>query len=330
MATNPRLPLELERDIFETVAIRSPGTIPSLLRVAHRVLQWIEPLLYTTLHLGTVPPRADLLRVLHTRRAFLQASVRHIFFDNFAGWEPLSTSTFFNTALDILQTCTGATSIGTTNSFEGPRVLTALGGLSNLRRLAVDLCALFKKTTPEGNHWAPIDPTHPAFARLTHLALHDRMNTQRRRERVLAAVPHFPALTHLRIARVGLSAADVQGLLEQCPRLQLLILTSDEDTTAKIVRRGYPTDVRLVWGRVGDVFDEFWDDWMAGCEGREDLWERAETVIATRRATPVPIKEVRWVWPPHIRNDPDQDELNDWMETEEDEETEEHDSDNDL
>ncbi|KAJ7677784.1 hypothetical protein DFH06DRAFT_560623 [Mycena polygramma] len=42
----PAFPLEIELEIFTTAAILYDETIPSLLRVAHRVLIWIEPLLY--------------------------------------------------------------------------------------------------------------------------------------------------------------------------------------------------------------------------------------------------------------------------------------------
>ncbi|KAJ7733072.1 hypothetical protein DFH07DRAFT_990444 [Mycena maculata] len=45
----PRLPPELERYVFELSALACRNDIPSLLRVAHRVHVWIEPLLYEAL-----------------------------------------------------------------------------------------------------------------------------------------------------------------------------------------------------------------------------------------------------------------------------------------
>lgn len=36
----PSFPPELERELFETTAYRYPNEIPTLLRVAHRVLIW--------------------------------------------------------------------------------------------------------------------------------------------------------------------------------------------------------------------------------------------------------------------------------------------------
>ncbi|TFK64279.1 hypothetical protein BDN72DRAFT_278450 [Pluteus cervinus] len=43
----PRLPVELERAIFEDAARLSRQSIPLFMRVAHRVKEWLEPLLYS-------------------------------------------------------------------------------------------------------------------------------------------------------------------------------------------------------------------------------------------------------------------------------------------
>ena len=40
MELDPVFPVELEREIFETVALIHKDTIPTLLRVARRVLIW--------------------------------------------------------------------------------------------------------------------------------------------------------------------------------------------------------------------------------------------------------------------------------------------------
>ncbi|KAJ7150618.1 hypothetical protein C8R46DRAFT_1229550 [Mycena filopes] len=42
----PRLPLDLERLIFETAALAHPASIPALMRIAWRVKSWTEPHLY--------------------------------------------------------------------------------------------------------------------------------------------------------------------------------------------------------------------------------------------------------------------------------------------
>ncbi|KAF8902914.1 hypothetical protein CPB84DRAFT_820002 [Gymnopilus junonius] len=45
----PRLPLDLERDIFELAAAICRPRIPIFILVAQRVRQWLEPMLYTTI-----------------------------------------------------------------------------------------------------------------------------------------------------------------------------------------------------------------------------------------------------------------------------------------
>ncbi|KAJ7241571.1 hypothetical protein C8J57DRAFT_1526720 [Mycena rebaudengoi] len=54
---SPSLPFDLEREIFEMAANRYPETIPALLLVAQRVLQWIEPIFYRTLVFKAKSPR---------------------------------------------------------------------------------------------------------------------------------------------------------------------------------------------------------------------------------------------------------------------------------
>ncbi|KAJ6546090.1 hypothetical protein DFH09DRAFT_1367520 [Mycena vulgaris] len=75
----PRLPMELERYIFELVAHFHPEMTPSLLRVAHRVHLWIEPLLYTVLALTTPARTEALLEAVAAKPApFLDAAVRRV------------------------------------------------------------------------------------------------------------------------------------------------------------------------------------------------------------------------------------------------------------
>jgi hypothetical protein len=40
MAPEPVFPFDLEREVFETTALMYPATIPTLLRVARRILTW--------------------------------------------------------------------------------------------------------------------------------------------------------------------------------------------------------------------------------------------------------------------------------------------------
>ncbi|KAJ7444647.1 hypothetical protein B0H11DRAFT_2249922 [Mycena galericulata] len=62
-ANPPFLPPELEREIFELSAHLHPESAPKLLLVAHRVLTWIEPLIYRVISIqGNCAPVLRMLR----------------------------------------------------------------------------------------------------------------------------------------------------------------------------------------------------------------------------------------------------------------------------
>ncbi|KAJ7048236.1 hypothetical protein C8F01DRAFT_1193550 [Mycena amicta] len=70
----PRLPPELEREIFQTTALLHSA--PPLLRVARRVLIWVEPLLYRVLIIGGSIGIAQLNAASSKPPAFLARAVR--------------------------------------------------------------------------------------------------------------------------------------------------------------------------------------------------------------------------------------------------------------
>ncbi|KAJ7059732.1 hypothetical protein C8F01DRAFT_1145482, partial [Mycena amicta] len=63
----PRLPRELEREIFELAAEIHPSTVAVLLRVAHRVQEWTEPFLYRTIRVRTSQSFEAFQRILRTK-----------------------------------------------------------------------------------------------------------------------------------------------------------------------------------------------------------------------------------------------------------------------
>ncbi|KAJ7182911.1 hypothetical protein C8R43DRAFT_1116525 [Mycena crocata] len=82
--SNPTpLPAELEREIFRLAAKICPQTAPTLLRVARRVLVWVEPLLYETLILDCSVDDSlhpSLRLVLETKPPdFFRQHVRNLF-----------------------------------------------------------------------------------------------------------------------------------------------------------------------------------------------------------------------------------------------------------
>ncbi|KAJ7059717.1 hypothetical protein C8F01DRAFT_1370585 [Mycena amicta] len=278
---DPRLPPELEREIFEIAALADPKTIPILVQVAHRVLDWTEPLLYRT------------LRVKYSKRldAFLVA---------------LRTKS---------PSALGVTSVGTTNSFSGPPAFKALGTLRNLRRMAVSLCEIFP--WDEGrleSEDVTVDPmtASPALAHITHLSLHDNMDCTY--HLVSAALPCIPCLTHLRLKMPGLPAETVITILSsRRPCLEVLLLTTGFPSSSVNVTDGYPIDVRLVWGLAHDSYSEFWDDWERGSRGLDDMWTAAEEAVQRRKRDPSSHRptEIEWIATP--KDVGSEDESGEWV-----------------
>ncbi|KAJ7856774.1 hypothetical protein B0H13DRAFT_1902497 [Mycena leptocephala] len=82
--------------VFEIAALSHPIDIPNLMLIAWRIREWVEPLLYRVVLVGSLKPHiisgfpvftADiLLRVIASKPpGFLQNAVRHLFFDGEAG-----------------------------------------------------------------------------------------------------------------------------------------------------------------------------------------------------------------------------------------------------
>ncbi|KAJ7489042.1 hypothetical protein FB451DRAFT_1223597, partial [Mycena latifolia] len=147
-------PLDLEREIFETAARLHPETIPALLRVAHRVLVWIEPLLYRTL---VIAHRRQLEAVLQKSPSFLRENVRNLMFWMDERDEDMSP---------LLSICTGIQALAL---FNPPLQLFGFLGPLHLRRLTLPISMLFYAR-------ALILPTSPFLADLTHLRIHSQRN----------------------------------------------------------------------------------------------------------------------------------------------------------
>ncbi|KAJ7059718.1 hypothetical protein C8F01DRAFT_1370586 [Mycena amicta] len=291
--SDPLLPPELENEIFGLVALSYPQMIPTLMRVAQRVLHWTEPYLYRTVRVRNSPILQPFLHILRTKSpSFLASSVRHVLLES-------GSECDYDLGLEILTKCTGITSIGTTFRFRGPEVLAALGSLPNLRRMALDLGKLF--TRQSGAVELEIDPAHPAFAHVTHLSLHDNLESEETRQRICAALPGMPSLTHLQLKFTprALSNATLRHILTACPRLEVLLLTTDD---TDVSGEGYPIDdPRLVWGCMGDYFEPFWTDWERGANGLVDMWVLAQEMIKKQRQQMD--GETQWIYPVRANND---------------------------
>ncbi|KAJ7176971.1 hypothetical protein C8R46DRAFT_1346886 [Mycena filopes] len=259
MSTDPVFPPELEREIFEITATVYRTSIPRLILVAHRVLTWIEPLLYTVV---AVDERSTKLThsLLHKPPHFHNA-VRHL---------SLPAYSRMKEGLEVLALCPGIVNFAATTGLNGA-VLEILDKLQ-IQRLACSLHDLFDPS--------PIDLTHRAFSSLTHLELFafDENEFDDVLE-LLPELPALPALTHLCLDS-DIERDDLLAVLARCPRLHLLLVTwSEEDCDYDRICFHDVYDVRFVIGKHGD----YWREWEAGARGFPDNWTRATEFVARKR-----------------------------------------------
>ncbi|KAJ6533410.1 hypothetical protein DFH09DRAFT_1181360 [Mycena vulgaris] len=275
MNNEPALPVELEREIFETTALMHPRTIFVLLRVARRTHVWIEPLVYRVVRIGGAPPHSGMTRALlqglnseSKPASVFQHTVRHLLIQR----GPCSPAE----VVQVLDACSGIVDLVMDGLIPSSAMLSPLAKM-RLRQLSVYLERLF------GGPGA-IDPTHALFTSLTHLRLFPVRLGGQRAQQVCAHLPRLPALTHLCLHLAGdVNWDPLQMLLADCPRLEILV-TLCRPTRGDSVRaqtQNPPVrDVRLVMGE----YKNRWADWEAGARGFPDLWSRAEDFVARKRS----------------------------------------------
>ncbi|KAJ7707198.1 hypothetical protein B0H14DRAFT_3903142 [Mycena olivaceomarginata] len=166
--------------------------ILKLSRVAQRVKQWVEPLLYRVVFVADCPP-SDMLpfTVARLRQAiktktpgFLAGTVRHLFLGvSRVPWPPSAAR---STEIDsILTHCPGVVNLFLGMGTSADRM--ALASMTSLRRLSTEIDLLFNR--------CPVDFTHPLFRNITHLELHDFAGE--RSQSMWAEIGQIPNLTHL-------------------------------------------------------------------------------------------------------------------------------------
>ncbi|KAJ6475961.1 hypothetical protein C8R47DRAFT_662304 [Mycena vitilis] len=258
MDAAPCFPPELEREVLETMALMYPEEIPTLLRVARRVLVWIEPLLYRVVRISGYDAAREraLLKTMTSRPAEFFHAVRHIIL--------LEMSEIFTEkdALRLLTLCTGLTSFGCNYAWTDGSILPILGE-KRVRRLSITLPELFGA--------AEADLGHPLFHSVTHLDILGRPGI----EQVIGDVPKLLALTHLCLD-CEVPEELMSSVLADCPSLTLLLVQTyhgSEPVDYQI------RDVRFVVGICGD----YWVDWEAGATQLTDFWSEAEDFVERRR-----------------------------------------------
>ncbi|KAJ7077648.1 hypothetical protein B0H15DRAFT_954939 [Mycena belliarum] len=280
MDTQPSLPRELEREIFKTAAASYPNTIPTLLRVAHRVMTWCflsfsasphrltnsrtEPFLYRVVRVNRAAGRygvsSALLRGATSKppAQFLRA-VRNLLLEEPMPWTIDETKT-------VLGQCSGLIELAIIAAVD-PEILTVLAEMP-LRMLSCTLNELF-------GGYSAIRLTHPAFAALTHLHTFDEPAL------VCAHIPLLPALTHIAFTK-HFAYEMVQMLLKQCARLEVLLVGiyfTRTDFARKWAQCMPVRDPRFVVAPWADYITE----WHAAARGLPHLWALADDFIARKR-----------------------------------------------
>ncbi|KAJ7171448.1 hypothetical protein C8R46DRAFT_1349417 [Mycena filopes] len=221
MDNQPFVPAELERDIFETTALLYPKTIPNLLRVARRVLIWIEPFLYRVVRFE-VPHNPGIHALLQKPPEFWNLAVRHLVL--------LDTG---DDALRLLNTCNGITSLGIGSSYPDSTIsLASILPDSRIRRLAVQL----PRISPELRR--------SLFAAITHLAVLDVAPSIL--TSFCAEIPHLPP------SRTARSSSSTTTFREMCSCRYHRLLR--DVPTVHDVRFVLALGHGVYW----DVWDEYW------------------------------------------------------------------------
>ncbi|KAJ7463542.1 hypothetical protein FB451DRAFT_1562046 [Mycena latifolia] len=275
-----KLPLELERRIFELAAQAHPPTIPTLLRVAHRVLVWLEPLLYKVLRLTTPDRTAAVLDAVAAKPiAFLTATVRKV----------LIFSSTYSIELDaveaFLASCPEIDNLSLLMSGAGPCLLPLLR-LMHIQRLGANLSELFRDEDDEDQDEgdSPVDFEHPVFAAVTHLDVFDELEFDGEYDESmdwLKGLATLPALTHLAL-NSPVHPDVLQHILAAAPQLQVFLVAFTQleaDTAEAFAQEVTFADPRLVVA----THAEYFADWERGARGGEDIWVRVEGFLERKR-----------------------------------------------
>ncbi|KAJ7203043.1 hypothetical protein GGX14DRAFT_544346 [Mycena pura] len=256
------LPLELERDVFKLAALARPLSIPILIRVAWRVKQWVEPLLYRTLVIEDSPidgiPCCDMdtfRRIAETKSPdFLADAVRNVMIGS---WH-------HNHLQIILSVCLGIQSLFCSGAaYAPPAALEILP----LRHLYCKLHSVFSLSADDAC-------TRRFFAHLTHLRLYN--NPEREdAARFAATLAQIPNLSHF--AMRPLPAAYGQ-ILDACTHLRVLVVLTTSMQVLRAEEHWALVDVRFVqmspW--------RYKMDWKLGILTGDDFWARADAIVANR------------------------------------------------
>ncbi|KAJ6532644.1 hypothetical protein B0H19DRAFT_1241929 [Mycena capillaripes] len=268
MTSRPALPPELEREVFEICALSRPVSIPKLMLVAPRVKEWVEPLLYRIVALGSYMPfrgfpeyREDVISraIMAKPPGFFDTAVRHLMI-----WSSLTQ--------DTDKILVAFTRLQNLLIFDLHDSWLALVAALPLQRLYTD-CDSFVRV---------VSAKHILHWRLTHL---DISISVLNCDTVYAALISLPHLTHLSFWQPEL-VPFCPRMLKSCIFLRALVCCDPQATTEIEEHRAVlAPDVRFVLFSMSFASAHILSaDWHTGAKGGTDYWTRVELFIAKRRA----------------------------------------------
>ncbi|KAF7290413.1 hypothetical protein HMN09_01299400 [Mycena chlorophos] len=263
----PRLPPELEREIFECASLEDAAV---LVLVARRVYDWIQPIRFRVLCIDGCDKSEAFLAMFRTdptRLPFLASKVRHLWFDRETQCTPAEACT-------ILSACKNLYNFATIGHFSNPNVLPVLATL-RVTRLSLCLEVLFGGR----EH---IDLLHPSLENLTHFDVFDAPYSAVGSEStmLLELLPTLPALTHVCLSR-ELPTVHIEPFLARCPRLEQFLMYQAGGIDQFYEDRREVEDPRVVYGSFQS--SRYWVQWKEGACGSPIFWEKADELVARRR-----------------------------------------------
>ncbi|KAJ7053578.1 hypothetical protein C8F01DRAFT_1235741 [Mycena amicta] len=248
----PRLPRELEREIFQTTALLHSSMIPPLLRVAHRVLIWVEPLLYRVLTIGAPSRVAKLNAASSKPPAFLARAVRCLVFDGPRDFD-------YEAASSTLSLCSGVTALAVPRlAFAAHKLLPMIAAMP-IQRIAGFLSRLMRLTDASRPEEIA---AHPVLRCLTHLDLFETISGT-----LMALLPCLPRLTHLAFyyrQPLERMSEQVEDILKTCRTLHILAVLCYD--------RSDPIDDSAAQAAMGEVPESLRDPRLVLCPYDSELW----------------------------------------------------------
>lgn len=255
------LPLELQREIFLASGLEDINNATRLVCVSKRAYNWIAPIIYNMVTLGS-EDTALFLRTLASKPAeFFATHVKCLC---------LSVSVTPVDAEKILSICSGvrrlAFWVNYLSAFPGKSITHLISPLS-LRRLSIEARHLrslrqssLKARAGEDSRW---------YTNLTHL---DIVFWPEDTSLTLPDLTHFRSLTHVGLWQSHRPVEEklISEVLDSCKRVQiLLVVVHESDMTQRpcaqdrrVVFMPYPTAVVV--------------DWEASFTGKPNTWSRAQ------------------------------------------------------